>query len=208
MSANDIRKVRQADVLTSGQAARLCRVAPRTVSLWVDKGVLKGFRIPGTRGNMGDRRIKKKDLIHFMRERGLPLNELMEEAYSVLCLSANETVGRSIEKLLPEGHVGLSLTNMADMIVSMSKNLCKVVLVDWEFGAYDCSTLLQIAMRLTPKVSVIGIVSAETNRDRLLDLGCVDAFYWPLEIADIVDSIKRHGGFLQDLTNGGLCVTE
>ncbi|MEP0843192.1 MAG: response regulator [Phycisphaerae bacterium] len=60
------------DVLTTGQVARLCKVAPRTVSKWFDTGQLRGYRIPGSK----DRRIPLQQLIRFMKAHGMPLGEL------------------------------------------------------------------------------------------------------------------------------------
>ena len=42
-------------VFTTGQVAKICKVAPRTVSKWFDSGRLKGYRIPGSQ----DRRIPR-----------------------------------------------------------------------------------------------------------------------------------------------------
>ena len=36
-------------VFTTGQVAKICKVAPRTVSKWFDSGRLKGYRIPDHR---------------------------------------------------------------------------------------------------------------------------------------------------------------
>ena len=55
-------------VLTTGQVARICKVAPRTVSKWFDRGQLQGYKIPGSR----DRRIPVRQLISFMKEHGMP----------------------------------------------------------------------------------------------------------------------------------------
>jgi excisionase family DNA binding protein len=60
------------DVLTTGQVARICNVAPRTVSKWFDSGQLRGYRIPGSK----DRRIPMTQLVRFMRAHGMPLNGL------------------------------------------------------------------------------------------------------------------------------------
>ena len=35
-------------VFTTGQVAKICKVAPRTVSKWFDTGRLRGYRIPGS----------------------------------------------------------------------------------------------------------------------------------------------------------------
>lgn len=56
--------------LTTGQIARLCEVAPRTVSKWIDSGKLKGYRIPGSL----DRRVSPLELKNFLvaNEMGVP----------------------------------------------------------------------------------------------------------------------------------------
>lgn len=60
------------EVLTTGQVAKICRVAPRTVSKWFDTGQLRGYRIPGSK----DRRIPLAHLVRFMRAYGIPLDGL------------------------------------------------------------------------------------------------------------------------------------
>lgn len=67
-------------VFTSGQVARICHVATRTVSKWFDTGRLKGYRIPGSR----DRRIPEEHLREFLIEHGMPLGELAEETAEVV----------------------------------------------------------------------------------------------------------------------------
>ena len=64
-------------VFTTGQVARILRVAPRTVSKWFEAGEFnfastKGYRLP----MCGDRRIPREALILFMRKRGFPLDEV------------------------------------------------------------------------------------------------------------------------------------
>src|SRR6266700_792671 len=63
------------DVLTTGEVAKICNVAPRTVSKWFDSGALHGYRIPGSK----DRRIPLNQLIRFMKQHGMPLNGKMTE---------------------------------------------------------------------------------------------------------------------------------
>lgn len=54
-------------VYTTGQAAKVLCVAPRTVCKWFDQGRLRGYRIPGSK----DRLIPRESLIHFITEHGL-----------------------------------------------------------------------------------------------------------------------------------------
>jgi excisionase family DNA binding protein len=62
-------------VFTTGQVAKICNVAPRTVGKWFDEGRLRGYRIPGSQ----DRRIPREHLIRFLKEYGMPLGELEAE---------------------------------------------------------------------------------------------------------------------------------
>lgn len=55
--------------LSTGKIAKLCGVAPRTASKWIDTGLLKGFRVPGSK----DRRVLRTDLEAFAKEHGMPL---------------------------------------------------------------------------------------------------------------------------------------
>lgn len=56
------------DILTTGEVAKICNVASRTVSRWFDEGLLKGWRLPLS----GDRRVKLSELIQFMKEHDIP----------------------------------------------------------------------------------------------------------------------------------------
>ena len=73
-------------VFTTGQVAKICKVAPRTVSKWFDSGRLRGYRIPGSQ----DRRIPREHLLRFLKEHGMPLGDLEAEVYhKVLVVGAD-----------------------------------------------------------------------------------------------------------------------
>jgi len=59
-------------VLTTGEAAKVCKVSQQTVIRCFDSGQLKGFRVPGSRF----RRIPREHLFSFMRENGIPTDAL------------------------------------------------------------------------------------------------------------------------------------
>lgn len=86
-------------VLTTGQVAKICKVAPRTVSKWFDSGRLKGYRIPGSQ----DRRIPREYLIRFLKEHGMPLGELEDEAMAkVLVVGQDQVLLENLKRELPE----------------------------------------------------------------------------------------------------------
>ena len=70
-------------VFTTGEVAKFCKVAPRTVSKWFDSGKLKGYLLPSSQ----DRRIPRQELIQFLKKHGMPLGDLEEEQlYKVLLI--------------------------------------------------------------------------------------------------------------------------
>jgi excisionase family DNA binding protein len=86
------------DVLTTGEVARICNVAPRTVSKWFDSGALRGYRIPGSK----DRRIPLNQLIRFMKQHNMPLNGLMTGATRVLIVDDEQDIVEVLEKILED----------------------------------------------------------------------------------------------------------
>ena len=72
------------DVLTTGQVAQICNVAPRTVTKWFDNGQLRGYRIPGSK----DRRIPLAELIRFMKEHDIPTEGLEKGKVRILVIDS------------------------------------------------------------------------------------------------------------------------
>lgn len=86
------------EVLTTGEVAKICNVAPRTVSKWFDSGSLKGYRIPGSR----DRRIPANELIKFMKAHNIPLDTVSSGRTRVLIVDDQKDITDTLERILSE----------------------------------------------------------------------------------------------------------
>jgi len=86
------------DVLTTGEVAKICNVAPRTVSKWFDSGSLRGYRIPGSK----DRRIPVSELIKFMRAHGIPMDGIVSGRTRVLIVDDEAEITSVLQKVLTE----------------------------------------------------------------------------------------------------------
>jgi len=86
------------DVLTTGEVAKVCNVASRTVSKWFDSGQLKGYRIPGSK----DRRIPVANLLTFMRKHHIPMDGLMSGSPRILVVEGDREVGDTLARVLNE----------------------------------------------------------------------------------------------------------
>jgi len=96
------------NVLTTGEVARICNVAPRTVSKWFDTGQLKGYRIPGSK----DRRIPVSELIRFMKVHNMPAPTLPVGKIRILVVDSNsDTASALADTLQTEGDYEVQTVN-------------------------------------------------------------------------------------------------
>lgn len=63
------------NVLTTGEVAQICQVAPRTVSKWFDQGMIEGYKIPGSK----DRRMLRESVVAFMQKNKIPINFMFQD---------------------------------------------------------------------------------------------------------------------------------
>ncbi len=84
------------NVLTTGDVAKICHVAPRTVSKWFDNGQLKGYRIPGSK----DRRIPLSELMRFMKVHNMPTTGLAVGKIRILIADSNDKAASVLAETL------------------------------------------------------------------------------------------------------------
>jgi uncharacterized protein (TIGR02996 family)/excisionase family DNA binding protein len=70
--------VRNRSTFTTGQVARIIRVAPRTVIQWFDRG-----RLGGSRDRAGRRLVSQQELLRFLMENQMPVPGFLQEAAQV-----------------------------------------------------------------------------------------------------------------------------
>jgi len=119
---------RKKDVLTTGQVAQICNVAPRTVTKWFDSGQLKGYRIPGSR----DRRIPTSELIRFMKAHDIPTDNLDVGTLRVLLIdNSNGAAERLAQGLVDKRDYDVVIAqNSFDAGLMAHKNRPHVILIN------------------------------------------------------------------------------
>lgn len=90
------KKSHAGDVLSTKEAAVICKVALSTIVYWFDKGLIRGYRTPG-----GHRRIFRSDLEKFMKDHRMPLgHRLVDGQVRVLVAAADPSILRSCSSAL------------------------------------------------------------------------------------------------------------
>jgi len=178
-------------VFTTGQVAKICKVAPRTVSKWFDSGRLRGYRIPGSQ----DRRIPREQLIKFLKEHGMPLGELEEEGlHKILIIGADKLFIDRLRELLPESDdYKYELANSGfEAGIQAESFHPDTIIIDLAMGR---SEALQIAanLRRNPSYEQTTIVALanedEAAPETLTTHGFTDAFKKPFDVALLSERI-------------------
>lgn len=65
----DVTDYSNKEVLTTGQVARICNVAPRTAAKWFDTGLVSGYRLPMS----NSRRIYIHSLVQMLKQHNIPI---------------------------------------------------------------------------------------------------------------------------------------
>jgi excisionase family DNA binding protein len=179
-------------VFTTGQVAKICKVAPRTVSKWFDSGRLRGYRIPGSQ----DRRIPREHLIRFLKEHHMPLGELEEEGWhKILIIGAEQMFINRVRELLPEAedykyevaHSGFDAGIQAESFHP------DTIIVDLAMGRTEG---LQIAQHLRRNPAyeatlIVGLASEdETSPEALTQHGFNEIFKKPFDVALLGERIR------------------
>lgn len=127
------------NVLTTGDVAKICNVAPRTVSKWFDSGQLKGYRIPGSK----DRRIPVSELIRFMKAHNMPTEALPVGKIRVLVVDSNKEAA----------------SNLSNALKTKGNYEVQAVGTNFDAGA--------VAQKFAPHVLLINLLAEEINATRI-----------------------------------------
>ena len=190
MSATTTSKLK--DVLTTGEVAKICNVAPRTVSKWFDSGALHGYRIPGSK----DRRIPLNQLIRFMKHHGMPLNGLMTGSVRILIVDDERDVVEVLEKILEdEAKYEVEVTQGGFAAgVTAEKFRPHVILLDMHLKDVDAPEVAKQVkkspdLQLTKVIAMSGKLT-DTEAQGLL-AGSFDGFLRkPFHVRQVIEAVE------------------
>ena len=187
------------EVLTTGEVAKICNVAPRTVSKWFDSGSLKGYRIPGSR----DRRIPSNELMKFMRAHGIPLESLNSGRTRVLIVDGEKDVVETLQRILTEqtSYEVKVATSAFGAGMECERFKPHVVLLDIHLGdadtkAFSDSVRKNEQLQFTKIVAMSGKLT--DGQIQSLKLSGYDSFLKkPFQVRQVVEAIEAATNLVQ-----------
>ncbi len=180
------------DVLTTGEVAKICNVAARTVSKWFDSGQIEGYRIPGSK----DRRIPVQALMNFMQEHGIPIDGLMSGNTRVLIVDGDKEVCETLERVFADQteYIVQSCNNPFTAGVECERFRPHVMLFDLSFCGDDYITFANglrssEEMQATKMIAMSGRLT-DGQITRLTCSGFDGVLRKPFTVRQVIDSIE------------------
>jgi excisionase family DNA binding protein len=181
------------DVLTTGEVAKICNVAARTVSKWFDSGQIDGYRIPGSK----DRRIPVQSLMKFMQEHGIPLDGLMAGNTRVLIVDSDSDVVNTLERVFSDQteYIVHACTNSFSAGVECERFRPHVMLFDLSFCGEDYASFTKgfrngEEMQATKIIAMSGRLT-DGQITRLTCSGFDGVLRKPFTVRQVIDSIEN-----------------
>ncbi len=188
-------------VFTTFESAKLCHVSPLSIITGVNAGRLPAVRTPG-----GHRRIRKEDLVRFMRENGIPVPETLREGSGrprVLVVDDDAGIREVLAEHLTTRHHPYEVSTAADgfeagrLVATFRPD---VVLLDLRMPGMDGFQVSR-AIKADPDsaatvvIAMTGYYTPETEA-RMLECGAIRCFAKPVEpsvLSAFIDSVLQQG---------------
>jgi excisionase family DNA binding protein len=177
-------------IFTTGQVAKICKVAPRTVSKWFDSGRLRGYRIPGSQ----DRRIPREHLIRFLKEHGMPLGELEDEAVGkILIVGAEGLIRNGLKDQMSADSFKLDFASSGFEAGIQAESLHPdCVVIDFIMGRNEAVMIAQNLRKNAEytETVLIGLLSDEDNSSGFDRSIFTETFRKPFDTALLAERIS------------------
>ncbi|MEM1446074.1 MAG: response regulator [Planctomycetota bacterium] len=193
-NGNDGESLYDKQVFTTGEAAEVCKVSQQTIIRCFDAGRLNGFRVPGSRF----RRIPREELIRFMKENDIPLDEFGPARNRKRILIVDDDphiVDLMVDVLSADGRYEVKAANTGYDAGMLSESFKPdVIVLDYMLpdinGNVVCRAVRNNAELAHTRVIVVSGVVNQQEVDALLTAGADEFLKKPFDIAKLQERIE------------------
>jgi excisionase family DNA binding protein len=181
------------NVLTTGDVAKICNVAPRTVSKWFDSGQLKGYRIPGSK----DRRIPVSELARFMKAHNMPATALPVGKIRVLIVDSDGDAASALADALQTNadYEVQTVRSNFETGVTAQKFAPHVLLISLLAGDIDATSICK-SIRANEGLQTIKVIAlsnqlSDSESAALLQKGFDGCISNPADVTEAIKGIEE-----------------
>jgi excisionase family DNA binding protein len=161
-------------IYTTHEVSRLLQVNPRSVINWIEQSLLPSYRTPG-----GHRRIRRDDLLVFLRKHQIPTPaSLVDATFSVLIVDDEDDIANMMKSYFQQ-QGGYEVSTASDGITALmevGRIKPDLLILDVMIPGFDgIEVCRRIKENSSNKTSIIAISGVDTNENRILEAGA-DAF--------------------------------
>ncbi len=183
-------------VYTTGEAAEICNLSQQTIIRCFDNGILKGFRIPGSKF----RRIPHDHLEQFMRDHGIPTDSFDDGRIRVLVVDDDSELLNLFDRVMgKDDRFDLHTASTGyEAGLKTEKIVPGVVLLDFMLpdinGRAVCENIRgNPRLEHTRIVIISGVVESDEVED-LLDAGADEFIRKPFDVKEVAEKIVALAG--------------
>ena len=180
------------ELLTTGEAAEVCKVSQQTIIRCFDSGRLEGFRIPGSKF----RRIPLQSLIKFMKTNNIPLDNLDSGKKKVLVVDDDPEIIELIVDILsrdPRFEIRTASSGY-DAGIMTQQFRPDLILLDYMLpdvnGNIVCQTIRKNVEFEDIKIIIVSGVVKQDEIDQLYKSGAEDFIRKPFDIEEFIKKVS------------------
>ena len=183
------------DNLTTHQISKICGVTMMTVIRWIEQGKLSAYKTLG-----GHRRVKKDDLIGFLRKNKIPLPDELTKEWScrILVVDDEQSIISLISRILKKSHPDCVLSFAMDgfeagkQAISFKPDL---IILDLKLPGVDGFEICR-KLKSDPKTEHIKILAitgypSEETKKRILSCGADAYLPKPFDNEEFIGIIRK-----------------
>jgi excisionase family DNA binding protein len=177
-------------IFTTHEVSRLLQVNPRSVINWIDQSLLPSYRTPG-----GHRRIRRDDLLAFLRKHQIPTPaSLVEGTFTVLIVDDEEEIAGMLRTFFQrQGEYDISTASDGiTALMEVGRIKPDLLILDIMLPGLDgVEVCRRIKANSANKTSIIAISGVATMENKVLQAGA-DAFMRkPLDFDKLHAEVRR-----------------
>src|SRR3989441_5150 len=177
-------------IYTTHEVSRLLHVNPRSVINWIEQNLLPSYRTPG-----GHRRIRREDLLAFLKKHQIPTPaSLVEGKFSVLIVDDEEEIV-SIVKAYFERQGDYEISSASDGItalIEVGRLKPDLLILDIMIPGVDgIEVCRRIKADSTNKAAIIAVSGTAENEKKVLQAGADAFMFKPIDLDKLHAEARR-----------------
>src|SRR5438094_5924089 len=177
-------------IYTTHDISRLLQVNPRSVINWIEQNLLPSYRTPG-----GHRRVRRDDLLAFLRKHQIPTPaSLVEGKFRILIVEDEEEVVTLLNTYLQRqgGYEVSSASNGINALIEVGRTKPDLLILDVMIPGVDgVEVCRRIKTDSANKTAIIVISSTAESENNVLQAGADVFMPMPLDLEKLSAEARR-----------------